>query len=64
MAHGMPVISLKQDFDPTKITLVCLQQTYNDDTHEKLETPIIDGRSVEANLWSPRVLRSCRRTHI
>jgi hypothetical protein len=47
----MPVISLKQDFDPTELTLVHLQQNYDDDTHEKLETPIIDGRSVEANLY-------------
>jgi hypothetical protein len=51
MVHGMPVISLKQDFDPTQLTLVCLQQTYDDDTRKKLETPIIDGRLVKANLY-------------
>jgi hypothetical protein len=50
MVHGTPVISLKQDFDPHKLSLVSLQQTNHDDTCEKLETPIIDGRSVKANL--------------
>jgi hypothetical protein len=57
MAQGTPVISLKQDFDPTELTSVRLQQTYDDDTKEKLETPIIDGRSVEANLYSLREFR-------
>jgi hypothetical protein len=54
MAHGTPVISLKQDFNPTKLALVRVQQTYNDDTCKKLERPIIDGRSIEANLYSLR----------
>jgi hypothetical protein len=57
MVHGTPVISLKEDFDPTELTLVCLQQTYDDDTHKKLETPIIDGRSIEANLYGRREFR-------
>jgi hypothetical protein len=47
----MPVILLKEDFDPTELTLVRLQQNYDDDTQEKLETPIIDGRSLKANLY-------------
>jgi hypothetical protein len=54
MAHGTPVISLKQDFDPTELSSVRLQQVYDDGTREKLETPIIDGRSVEANLYGLR----------
>jgi hypothetical protein len=48
------VISLKQDFDPTELTSVQLQQTYDDNSREKLETPIIDGRSVKANLYGLR----------
>jgi hypothetical protein len=51
MAYGTPVISLEQDFDPSDLTLVRLQQTYDDDTRQKLEMPIIDGRSVKANLY-------------
>jgi hypothetical protein len=31
--------------------LVKLQQTYDDNTTEKVEIPVIDGRSVEANLY-------------
>jgi hypothetical protein len=54
MAHGTPVISLKQDFDPNELTLIRLQQDYDDDTNEKLQTPIIDGRSVESNLYGLR----------
>ncbi len=51
MAHGTPVISLKQDFDPTELTLMYMQQNYDDGTKEKMGTPIIDGRSVEAYLY-------------
>jgi hypothetical protein len=54
MAHGTPVISLKQDFDPNELTFIRFQQDYDDDTNEKLQTPIIDGRSVEANLYGLR----------
>ncbi len=39
MAQSSPVISLKQDFDPDEIPLVQVQQTYDDDTKEKLEVP-------------------------
>jgi hypothetical protein len=51
--QAMSVISLKQDFNPDKTPLVKLQQqTYDDETKEKLEVPaVIDGRSVEANLY-------------
>ena len=51
MAQGTPVISLKQDFDPTELTIIQLQQNYYDGTKEKMGTPIIDGRSIEANLY-------------
>jgi hypothetical protein len=52
MAQAMPVITLKQDFDPDEIPLVKIQQTYDDDTQEKMEIPIIDGRSIEATLYA------------
>jgi hypothetical protein len=42
---------------PTKLTLVRLQQMYDDDTHEKLETPIIDGGSIKANLYGLQEFR-------
>jgi GGDEF domain-containing protein len=32
--------------------MVKLQQTYDDDTKEKMEVPIINGHSVEATLYS------------
>jgi hypothetical protein len=51
MAQGTPVILLKQDFDPTELTLIQLQQKYYDVTKEKMGTPIINGCSVEANLY-------------
>jgi hypothetical protein len=51
MAQATPVVSLKQDFDPDEIPLVKLQQTYDDETKEELEVPVIDGRSAEANLY-------------
>jgi hypothetical protein len=52
MAQTTPVIALKQDFDPDEIPLICVQQDYDDGTKEKMEIPIIDGHSVEANLHS------------
>ncbi len=51
MAQGTPVILLKQDFDPTELTLIKLQQNYDDGTKEKMGTPIINGRYIEANLY-------------
>jgi hypothetical protein len=51
MAQAMPVMTLTQDFEPDDIPVVKLQQSYDDDTKEKLEIPIIDGRTVEANLY-------------
>ncbi len=51
MAHGTPVILLKQDFNPTELTIIQLQQNYDNGTKEKMGTPIIDGRSVEATLY-------------
>jgi hypothetical protein len=52
MVQSSPVISLKQDFDPDEIPMVKLQQTYDEDTKEKMEVPIIEGHSVEATLYS------------
>jgi hypothetical protein len=51
MAQAMTVITLKQDFNPDKIPLIKLQQTYDDDTKEILKIPIIDGHSAEANIY-------------
>jgi hypothetical protein len=48
MAQSLPV----QDFDPDEIPRIQLQQTYDDDTTKKMEVPIIDGRLVEAALYS------------
>jgi hypothetical protein len=51
MAQAMPIMTLTQDFDPDEIPVLKLQQTYNDDTIAKAGIPIIDGRTVEANLY-------------
>jgi hypothetical protein len=42
---------LKQDFDPDKIPLVKLQQTYDDHSKEELDVPVINGCSIEATLY-------------
>jgi hypothetical protein len=52
MAQSTPIIAIKQDFDPDELPRIRLQQEYDDRTKEKMEVPIIDGRSVEANLYS------------
>jgi hypothetical protein len=52
MAQAMPAIMLTQDFDPDELPVIKLQQTYDDDTVAKSEIPIIDGRTVEANLYA------------
>jgi hypothetical protein len=52
MAQAMTIMTLTQDFDPDEIPVVKLQQTYDDDMVAKAEIPIIDGRTVKANLYS------------
>jgi hypothetical protein len=51
MAQAMPVMMLTRYFDPDEIPVLMIQQNYDDDTSEKLEIPIINGRTVEANLY-------------
>jgi hypothetical protein len=51
MAHAMPVRTLTQDFDSDELPMLKLQQNYDDDSEEKFEIPIVDGRTVEANLY-------------
>jgi hypothetical protein len=51
MAQAMPVMTLTQDFDPDELPVLKLQRSYDDDSTERLEIPIIDGRTVEANLY-------------
>jgi hypothetical protein len=52
MAQVMHIMRLTQDFDPDGIPVLKLQQTYDDDTVAKAEIPIINGRTVEANLYA------------
>jgi hypothetical protein len=52
MAQTTPVITLRQDFDPDELPTVRLQQEYDDGTKEKMDVPIIDGRSIEATLYA------------
>jgi hypothetical protein len=52
MAQATPIITSKQDFKLDNIKLVKLQQTYDDDSTEKMEVPVIDGLSMEATLYS------------
>jgi hypothetical protein len=51
MAQAMPIMMLTQDFEPDEIPVLKLQQTYDNDSVVKVEIPIIDGRTVEANLY-------------
>jgi hypothetical protein len=51
MAQAMSVMMLTQDIDPEKLPVLKLQQSYDDDSREKLELSIIDGRTVKANLY-------------
>jgi hypothetical protein len=56
MAQSTPVITLKQDFDPDELPMVCLQQDYDDATKEKMEVPVIArywAKSQKALLQKP-----------
>jgi hypothetical protein len=52
MAQATPVITIKQDFEPGDIPLVKWQQTYHGHSTEKMEVPVIEGRSIQATLYS------------